>query len=97
MQLHSPGMSSLEKLRRRLAENPRGVRFNELVRVLGKLGYVEVRSRGSHHVFRPAGQGPSILIVKPHSGRTLCAEADVRRVLALLEDQEVNNEDESGT
>jgi predicted RNA binding protein YcfA (HicA-like mRNA interferase family) len=86
-------MGSLDKLKRRLAENPRGIRFSEVVRVLNDLGYVEVRSRGSHHVFRPAGQGPSILIVKPHSGRALCAEADIRKVLALLEDQEVKRED----
>jgi len=86
-------VGSLDKLKRRLAENPRGVRFSEVVRVLDHLGYVEVRSRGSHHVFRPDGQGPSILIVKPHSGRTLCAEADVRKILTLLEDQEVKSED----
>jgi predicted RNA binding protein YcfA (HicA-like mRNA interferase family) len=86
-------MGSLEKLKRKLAENPRGVRFSEVVRVLTSLGYVEVRSRGSHHVFRPSGLGPSILIVKPHAGRALCAEADVKRVLALLEDQEVKSED----
>lgn len=85
-------MSSLEKLKRKLAENPRGIRFTELVRVLLSLGYVEVRSRGSHHVFRPAGLGPSILLVKPHGGRVLCAEVDVKRVLALLEEKEAGHE-----
>ncbi len=85
-------MSALAKLKRKLAENPRGIRFAELVRVLRSLGYVEARSRGSHHVFRPAGPGPSILLVKPHAVRTFCAEVDVERVLALLEEQEAGDE-----
>ena len=85
-------MSALEKLRRKLAENPRGIRFAELVRVLQSMGYVEVRSRGSHHVFRPTGPGPSLLLVKPHAGRAFCAEVDVKRVLALLEEQEAHHE-----
>ena len=86
-------MGSLEKLKRKLAENPRGIRFSELVRILGALGYVEVRSRGSQHVFRPAGPGPSVLVVKPHSGRVFCSEADVKRVISLLEEQEAESED----
>jgi predicted RNA binding protein YcfA (HicA-like mRNA interferase family) len=85
-------VSALDKLKRKLAENPRGIRFADLVRVLQSLGYVEARSRGSHHVFRPAGLGPSILVVKPHSGRVFCAEVDVKRVLALLEEQEDDHE-----
>jgi len=85
-------VSALEKLRRKLAENPRGIRFAELVRVLQSMGYVEVRSRGSHHVFRPTGPGPSLLLVKPHAGRAFCAEVDVKRVLALLEEQEAHHE-----
>lgn len=87
-------MSRLEKLKRKLSETPRTVRFDDLVRVLRDLGYAEVRSRGSHHVFRPAGSGPSILIVKPHAGRAFCAELDVRRVIELLEQQESSHEKE---
>jgi predicted RNA binding protein YcfA (HicA-like mRNA interferase family) len=81
-------MSSLEKLKRKLVENPRGIRFSELLRVLRDLGYAEARQRGSHHVFRPRGDGPSILIVKPHGGRAFCSAVDVKRVIHLLEEQE---------
>ena len=87
-------MSRLEKLKRRLSEAPHKIRFDELARVLHDLGYAEVRSRGSHHLFRPVGPGPSVLIVKPHAGRSFCAEVDVRRVVALLEQQESSNEKE---
>lgn len=79
-------MSRLKKLKQKLANNPRGIRYEELVRVLQDLGYIEARSRGSHHVFRPSGSGPSLLVVKPHSGRPFCSEVDVRKVIALLEE-----------
>jgi len=36
-------MASLAKLKRKLVENPRGIRFGELVRVLENLGFVEAR------------------------------------------------------
>lgn len=78
-------VSSLQKLRRKLTTNPKSVRFNELVRVLSDLGYRKVRSRGSHYVFRPAGAGPSIVLVKPHKGRPFCSQADVERVVELLQ------------
>jgi predicted RNA binding protein YcfA (HicA-like mRNA interferase family) len=87
-------VSRLKKLKRKLSEAPGAIRFDELVRVLRDMGYSEARSRGSHHVFRPEGPGPSILIVKPHAGRAFCAEVDVRRVLALLEQQEASHEEE---
>ena len=81
-------MSKLEKLKRKLAENPHGIRFSELLRVLHDLGYAESRRRGSHHVFRPAGDGPSVMVVKPHGGRPFCAAVDVKKVIRLLEEQE---------
>jgi predicted RNA binding protein YcfA (HicA-like mRNA interferase family) len=86
-------VSRLEKLRRKLAENPRAIRFEELVRVLRDLGFAEARSRGSHHLFRPVDSGPSILIVKPHAGHSFCAEVDVRKVVALLAEKESSNEE----
>ncbi len=84
----SIGMGSLEKLKRKLARNPKSIRFSELVRVLRDLGYLESGGRGSHHVFRPKDTGPSILIVKPHGGRSFCSVVDVNKVVALLEEKE---------
>jgi predicted RNA binding protein YcfA (HicA-like mRNA interferase family) len=85
-------MGSLAKLKARLAANPRNVRFSDLTRVLRDLGYREVRVQGSHYVFRPDGPGPSLLVVRPHGGRNLCAVVDVKKVIALLESQEEENE-----
>lgn len=85
-------MSKLQKLKRKLRENPRGIRFTELVRVLKALGYEESRSQGSHHVYRPAGSGPSILIVKPHGGSRFCARVDIEKVVKLLAEEGGNEE-----
>ena len=72
-------MGSLEKLKRKLAANPRHVRFGDLVRVLHDLGYQEVRTHGSHRVFRPAGPGPSLIVVRPHGGQPFCSVVDVKK------------------
>jgi predicted RNA binding protein YcfA (HicA-like mRNA interferase family) len=86
-------MGSLEKLKRKLAVNPRSVRFSDLVRALRDLGYREVRAQGSHHVFRPGGPGPSMLVVRPHGGQTFCSVVDVKKVIALLEEKENDDEE----
>ena len=78
-------MGSLQKLKRKLAANPKSIRFNDLTRVLNGLGYSQARSRGSHYVFRPQGTGPSVLVVKPHGGRSFCSQVDVQKVVELLE------------
>ena len=33
------------------------------------------------------------VLLKPHAGRSFCAEVDVKRVIALLEQQESANEE----
>ena len=63
-------------------------RFSEVIRVLRDLGYEQSRRRGSHYVFRPPGSGPSIMVVKPHGGRSFCSKVDVKRVIELLESME---------
>ena len=86
-------MGSLEKLKKKLAANPQNIRFADLTRVLRDLGYREVRVQGSHHIFRPDGPGPSILIVRPHGGKNLCSMVDVKKVITLLDAKETDSED----
>ena len=88
-------MPSLEKLKRQLRNNPKGIRFADLVRVLRDLGFEEAHSRGSHHIFRRPGE-PGLLIVKPHGGRKFCSVADAHKVVELLEQgEEDSSEDEA--
>ncbi len=53
-------MSKREKLLARIRNNPRGVTFDELAKVLEWYGFELKRVRGSHHAFR---QGPTVIIV----------------------------------
>lgn len=45
-------MSKRDKLRRKLKNNPKGVKFSELETLLARFGFILVRVSGSHHVFR---------------------------------------------
>lgn len=56
-------MSKLEKLIARFLASPPEVRFEEVVTLLKAFGYIEVRTRGSHHVFENA-QGDTIVVPK---------------------------------
>ncbi|WP_258394742.1 type II toxin-antitoxin system HicA family toxin [Paenibacillus sp. MDMC362] len=35
-----------------MKNRPNGIRFEELVKVLDHYGYILIRTRGSHHIFR---------------------------------------------
>ncbi len=45
-------MSKRDKLRSRLRNNPKGIKFSDLETLLGRFGFVLVRVSGSHHLFR---------------------------------------------
>lgn len=44
-------MSKRGKLRQKIANNPKDVRFEDLRTLLERHGFVVIRVRGSHHVF----------------------------------------------
>jgi predicted RNA binding protein YcfA (HicA-like mRNA interferase family) len=44
-------MSRRDKLLARIQNNPKNVRFDELVKLLESYGFELVRSKGSHHVY----------------------------------------------
>ena len=83
-------MASIEKLLQRLRNNPRAVRYDELVRVLRWLGWSEVGSRGSHHRFEPADGTRFLVVVKPHGGRKHVSPRAVADVLAVADQQETD-------
>jgi len=45
-------MSKREKLRRKLRNNPKGVKFSELETLLQRFEFTLIRVAGSHHIFR---------------------------------------------
>ncbi|TCJ01589.1 MULTISPECIES: type II toxin-antitoxin system HicA family toxin [Cytobacillus] len=45
-------MAKIEKIIEKMKNQPKGISFKEVKKVLEHLGYIEVRIRGSHHQFR---------------------------------------------
>jgi len=74
----------IEKDLSRMKQNPKGVRFKELGRVIFGAGFKRVNIRGSHYVYK---KGNKILtVVKPHGGRKHCHWLDVKDVIRILEE-----------
>ena len=49
-------MSKFDKLIERIANNPKDTSFDELDKILSKLGYEKNNSNGSHFVYRKSGR-----------------------------------------
>jgi predicted RNA binding protein YcfA (HicA-like mRNA interferase family) len=45
-------VAGIKKLLAKMKNQPNGMRFEEVAKVLGHHGYEEVRVKGSHHQFR---------------------------------------------
>ncbi|MGI8351694.1 type II toxin-antitoxin system HicA family toxin [Niallia circulans] len=45
-------MAKIDKIILKMKNQPKGITFNEVKKVLEHLGYIVVRIRGSHHQFR---------------------------------------------
>ena len=74
----------IEKDLSRIKQNLKGVRFNELERIILRGGFKRVNISGSHHVYK---KGSKILtVVKPHGGHKHCHWLDVKDVIKILEE-----------
>lgn len=75
-------MSRLEKLYRRVKNNPKAVRFEELDRILRASGFVRRQPRGgsSHYVYKKGRKMVTVPYRKPH-----IKEAYVRMVIEAIE------------
>ncbi|WP_027876282.1 type II toxin-antitoxin system HicA family toxin [Meiothermus cerbereus] len=78
-------MGQLEKLFEKMRRLPPEMRYEEVARVLEALGFEEVRSSGSHHIFRhPDGR---MLTVPKHKGQVVKATY-LKKVLKQLQEEE---------
>ena len=81
---YSVFVMGIEKDLSRIKQNPKGVRFKELERVIFGAGFKRVNIRGSHPVYK---KGNKILtVIKPHGGRKYCHWLDVKDVIRILEE-----------
>ena len=77
-------MAGSSKLVERFKRRPSDLRWQELVKLLGQLGYEEHEGRGSRKCFRGDGL-PQIRLHKPHPDPTL-KKYQVKEVYALLKE-----------
>lgn len=74
-----------EKNLSRIKQNPKGVRFNQLERIILREGFKRVNISGSHHIYK---KGSKILtVVKPHGRHKHCHWLDVKDVIRILEEE----------
>ena len=77
-------MSTFEKLLQAIRRNPRGVRFDDLCRLVERLGF-QLRARGgtSHRIYSRIGVTEVINLQQGSSGTA--KPYQVRQILALVE------------
>ncbi|MDJ0599519.1 MAG: type II toxin-antitoxin system HicA family toxin [Crocosphaera sp.] len=75
-------MGKLSKLIQKFLSRPPEVRFDDVRYVLEAFGYVEIRSRGSHHAFEnDAGD----VIIIPKKGGKKVKRTYVEEIIKLLD------------
>jgi hypothetical protein len=74
----------IEKDLSRIKQNPKGIRFDELGRIILRGGFKRVNIRGSHYVYK---KGSKILtVIKPRGGHKHYHWLDVKDVIKILEE-----------
>jgi predicted RNA binding protein YcfA (HicA-like mRNA interferase family) len=77
-------MSKTEKLLAAVRNNPRGVRFDELVRLVKALGFTKARTVGSHVMFKHMRIEVPIVNLQPGPNGS-AKPYQVEQVLSLIE------------
>lgn len=80
-------MSRFDKLIERIYELDKGLRFDELKKVLKSFGYTMSQSKGgsSHYVFRKSGKA-AITIPKHEPNKTCCVRIVKNAIMQEMED-----------
>ncbi len=88
-------MSKRDKLRHKLRNNPKGVKFSEIETLLLRFGFVLERVSGSHHVFRFSdGERVATVVVPVHG--TVVKSAYTKDVIEILDELFPEVVDEQG-
>jgi predicted RNA binding protein YcfA (HicA-like mRNA interferase family) len=77
------------RLRDRVAQHPKTVRFEDLCRLLEAYGWTLDRTGGSHHVYRRSGASITVPFRRP-----TVLPVYVRQVLALVDAQDAEEDED---
>jgi predicted RNA binding protein YcfA (HicA-like mRNA interferase family) len=78
-------MSKRDKLRRKLRNHPKGVKFSEIETLLLGFGFILARVSGSHHVFRYNDKQRKINIIVPVHGNQVKTPY-IKEVVEILDE-----------
>lgn len=76
-------MTKKEKLIEKLLQTPKGMRFDEIAQILENAGFKNVRSRGSHFVFKNSESGKRVVIPTHDNTVKKCYLEEIIRILGL--------------
>lgn len=76
-------MSKRQKLLEHCRNNPKGVSFDDLVRLVGALGFSHVRTKGDHMIFAHPDARIPLVNLQPSNG--MAKPYQVRQVLELVD------------
>ena len=77
-------MVKKQKLYQRLVNNPKNVRFSDLISVVEAFGFVLDRVRGSHRVYKHEAVASSFLVLQPDKNGQ-AKPYQVKQFLSLVE------------
>ncbi|MBE9202770.1 type II toxin-antitoxin system HicA family toxin [Synechocystis salina LEGE 06099] len=75
-------MGKLSKIIRKFLTHPPEVRFEEVEYLLKEFGYIQIRSKGSHHTFENADGD---VIVIPKKGGKIAKRTYAEKLIKLLD------------
>ena len=76
-------MTKQLKLIEKLLQKPKGMRFDEIKSILENAGFKNVRSRGSHFVFKNSESGKRVIIPIHDNTVKKCYLEEIIKILGL--------------
>ena len=89
-------MSKRDKLRRKLRNNPKGVKFSELETLLQRFGFMLIRIAGSHHIYRHPENAKLVIPVHGNTVKPEYVSIVIETLDMLYPEVEGNEELEDG-
>ena len=86
-------MTRKQKRLQKIRNNPKGVSFADLQKVLEDYGFMLARITGSHHIFKTTIKGETVTITIPSHGKVV-KPVYVREALSHIDEIEALGEDE---
>ena len=89
-------MSKRDKLRQKLRNNPKGVKFSELETLLQRFEFSLIRIAGSHHIFRHPENAKLVIPVHGNAVKPEYVQSVIEMLDVLYPEVEESEDSEHG-